>query len=330
MKLYWNWAFAWEAPRGRSAKGQAIISLSPASRRRNAGRSIASCSRPTRTIGRSSRSARHRRAVALEDIRRGNGQAGAARRAVHQRAGRVEAATFRDKGFLYLWNMNAQVSGPATIRRRAGPVQRRRRGDAQGVRENVRGQEGRADLRRPADRAGFRRRAVSFSNPTRRTASRIPGGGRSSSGSTPIPIATGGYDELPPGQADLGRGEGELPEVPRSLRRLVAGESLGYFYVKPETMKAATARQDTPRTRRGVHEPRSPRTRRSTRTVYGQDWPDAYREVIPCQSIGMTAFAPLCYSWGARTVGYESSAITSGCWRCGWRSCAARPGSTAA
>jgi hypothetical protein len=25
----------------------------------------------------------------------------------------------------------------------------------------------------------------------------------------------------------------------------------------------------------------------------------------------MSAFAPLCYSWGARTVGYESSAMTA-------------------
>jgi hypothetical protein len=74
------------------------------------------------------------------------------------------------------------------------------------------------------------------------------------------------------------------------------------------------------------------------RKVFGQDWPNAYREVIPCQSISMTAFAPLCYSWGARTVGYESSAMTSsllamrmaflrgaarqnGGMTCGYRSC---------
>ena len=50
------------------------------------------------------------------------------------------------------------------------------------------------------------------------------------------------------------------------------------------------------------------------RAVFGASWPadGAYREVVPCQSIGMTAFAPLCYAWGARAVGYESSAITSG------------------
>src|SRR6185436_3904588 len=37
-----------------------------------------------------------------------------------------------------------------------------------------------------------------------------------------------------------------------------------------------------------------------------------YKEVIPCMSIGMTAFAPLTYMWGAQTVGYESSSITAG------------------
>src|SRR5262249_23555836 len=48
------------------------------------------------------------------------------------------------------------------------------------------------------------------------------------------------------------------------------------------------------------------------KAVFGEDRPDPYREVIPCQSVGMTAFAPLSFSWGARTVGYESSAITGG------------------
>jgi hypothetical protein len=48
------------------------------------------------------------------------------------------------------------------------------------------------------------------------------------------------------------------------------------------------------------------------RKVFGQEWPDSYREIIPCQSCGMVAFASLAYPWGARTVGYESSACTAG------------------
>ncbi len=93
----------------------------------------------------------------------------------------------------------------------------------------------------------------------------------------------------------------------------IAGESLGYFYVKDEVMKAATANA---KTRRELLAAFAPVTLAANaekyRKVFGQEWPDAYRDVIPCESISMTAFAPLCYSWGARTVGYESSAITSG------------------
>jgi hypothetical protein len=36
--------------------------------------------------------------------------------------------------------------------------------------------------------------------------------------------------------------------------------------------------------------------------------PDPYRDTIPCLSSGMTAFAHVAREWGARTVGYESSA----------------------
>jgi len=93
----------------------------------------------------------------------------------------------------------------------------------------------------------------------------------------------------------------------------IAGESLGYFYPDDAAMKAATA---PARSRRELAAALTPVCLASNadkyRKVFGAEWPDAYREVIPCQSIGMTAFAPLSYAWGARTVGYESSAITAG------------------
>jgi hypothetical protein len=93
----------------------------------------------------------------------------------------------------------------------------------------------------------------------------------------------------------------------------VAGESLGYFYVKPEALKGATAAAKTRRDLAAAITSTSlAENAAKYRAVYQQDWPDAYREVIPCQSVGMTWGAPLCYSWGARTVGYESSAITGG------------------
>src|SRR5207237_7595298 len=93
----------------------------------------------------------------------------------------------------------------------------------------------------------------------------------------------------------------------------IAGESLGYFCPKEETVRAATAQA---RSRRDLATALTlvnlQANSEKLKSVFGEDRPDAYREVIPCQSIGMTAFAPLAYLWGARTVGYESSAVTAG------------------
>ncbi len=91
----------------------------------------------------------------------------------------------------------------------------------------------------------------------------------------------------------------------------IAGENLGYFEFDAAALKTATEHAKTRRdlaaalTQVGVASNAAKYLK-----MFGQDWPDAYREVIPCQSIGMTAFAPLSYLWGARTVGYESSALT--------------------
>jgi hypothetical protein len=93
----------------------------------------------------------------------------------------------------------------------------------------------------------------------------------------------------------------------------IAGESLGYFYPKAEEMRQATAGA---RTRRQLVEAFAPLTLRLNadkyRAVYGKDLdPNPYQDVISCLSVGNICYAPLCYQWGARTVGYESSAMTS-------------------
>ena len=81
----------------------------------------------------------------------------------------------------------------------------------------------------------------------------------------------------------------------------IAGESLGYFYVKPDVMKAATA---SAKNRRDLAEAITT-TSLASECRQVQDRLRArigrtpIAEVIPCQSIGMPAFAPLCYSWGA-------------------------------
>lgn len=93
----------------------------------------------------------------------------------------------------------------------------------------------------------------------------------------------------------------------------IAGESLGYFYPDPAKMKAAT---EDAKTRRQLVEAFTPvsleSNREKYRKVFGKDLDaNPYQDVIACLSIGNIEAVPLCYDWGAKTAGYESSACTS-------------------
>jgi len=93
----------------------------------------------------------------------------------------------------------------------------------------------------------------------------------------------------------------------------IAGESLGYFYPDGKKMQEATANA---RTRRQLVEAFAPLSLECNaekyRKIYGKDLDkNPYADVIACLSIGNIVFAPLCLDWGARTAGYESSACTS-------------------
>ena len=93
----------------------------------------------------------------------------------------------------------------------------------------------------------------------------------------------------------------------------IAGESLGYFYWDDAAMKAATANATTRRQLVDAMAPLMLATNAAKyRAVFGRDLdPNPYVDVIPCLSIGNTISTPLCADWGARTIGYESSACTS-------------------
>ncbi|MFM8570758.1 MAG: hypothetical protein ACKOAU_04085, partial [Pirellula sp.] len=93
----------------------------------------------------------------------------------------------------------------------------------------------------------------------------------------------------------------------------ISGESLGYFYPPAPAMQAATSNA---KSRRELVESFKPLTLEQNaakyRAVYGKDIDaNPYRDVIACLSVGNIAFVPLCADWGARVVGYESSAATS-------------------
>lgn len=93
----------------------------------------------------------------------------------------------------------------------------------------------------------------------------------------------------------------------------VSGENLGYFNIDAKVMKEAVSGA---KTRRELVAAMTPVTLAANadkyRQIYGQDVnANPYADVIACLSIDNIAFAPLCYDWGARTVGYESSAMSS-------------------
>jgi hypothetical protein len=93
----------------------------------------------------------------------------------------------------------------------------------------------------------------------------------------------------------------------------IAGESLGYFYPDAAKMKAAT---ENAKSRRQLVEGFTPITlesnREKYRKVFGKDLDaNPYQDVIACLSIGNIEAVPLCYDWGAKTAGYESSVCTS-------------------
>lgn len=93
----------------------------------------------------------------------------------------------------------------------------------------------------------------------------------------------------------------------------ISGESLGYFYPPATQMQAATAQAKTRRQLVEAFKPLSlDENAAKYRAVYGKDVDaNPYRDVIACLSVGNIAFTPLCADWGARIVGYESSAATS-------------------
>jgi hypothetical protein len=93
----------------------------------------------------------------------------------------------------------------------------------------------------------------------------------------------------------------------------ISGESLGYFYWDAAKMRERTAAAQT---RRQLVEAMTPYmlelNREKYRKVYGRDLDaNPYEDVIACLSVGNIIGTPICADWGARTIGYESSACTS-------------------
>jgi len=319
LKLYWDWAFAWEGREADLPKGKVKLELLSAFKERQC-RQVDCIVLTTDAAYRPliKERPRHPTREVLDSFVKGIDPK---LEPLARRTGRFDLPeawkprTFRDKGFLYLWNMDHEVKWASDNAKRVPVPYHVRDKDVQEAFEKK--YAGSADV-------------PIFGDP--RIVPTFHGAG-------PYILATDDKDakraqaakdfvrwlDAHPDRAWalMMNYHGDNPLTPAAKENFlkvrdrfvgnISGESLGYFYPRAEDMKAATANA---RTRRELVTAFTPVTLEGNaakyRKVFGQDWPDAYREVIPCKSIGMTSFGPICYSWGARTVGYESSAITVG------------------
>lgn len=318
LKLYWDWAFAWEAQEARLEKGAVRLELRSAFAEKQC-RQI-DCivlttdaayrplikERPKHPTEELLRSMRKGIDPKLEPLARRTGD--------FRTPPAWKPATFRDKGFLYLWNMrDASWAGDdpkrvpfphhvgdkdvlaAFEKKYAGAAEVPIFSDPRIV--PTFHDVGPSILSTDAPDPARRKSAEAFlkwleANPERPWAQMMN---------------YHGNDPVTPGAKE------NFAKVRDRYVGNIAGESLGYFEPAEAKVREATAGA---KTRRELAAALTPlclaANAEKYRKVFGEERPDAYRDVIPCQSIGMTAFAPLCYAWGARTVGYESSAITAG------------------
>src|SRR5262249_37248791 len=317
MKLYWDWAFAWERHDVDLDAGPATVELVSAFKEKEC-RQIDCLVLTTETDYRPLIKERpaHPTLQVLQAIRRGDGpkRAPLSRRAAEATAPAAWAPrTFRDKGFLYLWNMNNVKWAGDEPKRVPVPYQAADKDVREEFEKKYSGSKDVPIFGDPRIVPVFHGPGPYFLEPDK--------------DGKPNPDGRAFLKWL---EQNPGRPWGHLlnyhpdrPTTPAGREKFlkyrdrfvggIAGESLGYFDVKPEAMAAATAKAAS---RRNLAEAITKECLAANaakyKTVYGQDWPEAYREVIPCQSIGMTWGAPLADSEGARTVGYESSAITGG------------------
>ncbi len=322
MKLYWDWAFAWDRREARLRKGPARLSLVSTTKEPEP-RQVDVIVLTTDAAYRPRIKERPRRFdwEALEGYR-GRSLARLEPLARNRPAPQLPAAwklrTFRNQGFLYLWNVSHTKPEESWLGDKPGRVKFPYNLVDQGTREEFEKlYAGRDDV-------------PIFSDPRIVPTFHGVGPGIFATDPKTGQVHEAGkrfarwLDEHPgrpwammmnyhPGTPVGERGIQMFLRYRDRYVGSISGESLGYFYPKDDEMRQATA---AARTRRQLVEAFTPLTLRANaekyRAVFGKDLdPNPYQDVIACLSVGNIAFAPLCYQWGARTVGYESSAMTS-------------------
>jgi hypothetical protein len=320
-KLYWGWAFVWDSRAAELKKGPARLSLVSTTKDPEP-RQIDVVVLTTDPDYRPR--IKERPASAAWDIlngyRRGvptDAQPLARKHAAVTLPEAWKLRTFRDRGFLYLWNVNPELPNNWLS------------DDPNRVRfpYNVADDETRKEFEK---KYGGKDDVPIFSDP--RVVPTFHGVGAGIFATDPATgevLETGKkfarwLDEHPvrcwgmmmnyhPGRPVGEKGIQMFLKYRDRFVGSIAGESHGYFTVDPAGMQAAIAGADTRRKLVAAFTPLSLAANATKyRAVYGKDLDaNAYLDVISCLSVGNIAFAPLCYQWGARTAGYESSAMSS-------------------
>jgi hypothetical protein len=322
MKLYFGWAFAWASQPVSLVKGPASLRLRTSQRDRQP-RQIDVVVLTTDLKYRpliKERPATAARTV-LDAYRRGvpaNLEPLARRKPSYELPQAWKLPTFRDRGFLYLWNVGHTSPLDTWLSEKPDRVRFPYNvADAQVRQEFEKKYGGRDDVpifSDPRIVPTFHGVGAGVFATDAKTGELSPLGQRFAKWLDANPnrawaMMMNYHNGAPIGPAGVAAFEKYRDRYVGSI----SGESVGYFYPKADEMRRATAAATT---RRQLVEAFSPLTLAANaakyRAVYGRDLDkNPYRDVIACLSIGNITFVPLCFDWGARTAGYESAAATS-------------------
>ncbi len=322
MKLYWGWAFAWDQRPARLKKGPAKLSLVSSSKEpepRQVDLIVLTTDeryrplfkdRPLHPTWDLLSSYRAGIAAEVEPLARS--------RPAGDLPPQWKLRTFRDRGFLYLWNVSHTKPEETWLGDKPDRVK---------FPYNIADDQTRQEFEK---KYGGRDDVPIFSDPRIVPAFHGVGAGIFATDPKTGELSEAGrrfarwLDEHPgrpwalmmnyhPGNPIGEKGIAAFLKYRDRFVGSVAGESLGYFEVDGAAVQRAASGA---RTRRQLVEACTPPTLAANaakyRKVYGRDLDkNPYEDVIACLSQGNVAFAPLCSLWGARTIGYESSASTA-------------------
>lgn len=328
MKLYFGWAFVWDKREAKLDKGPAKISIvstkkSPEPRQldvvvltTDAAYRPLTKDRPKNYAWELLDQWRKSRPANLEPL---------ARRipdwknpAATQLPPAWKPKTFRDQGFVYLWNMNHATAVETWLSDKPDRVKFPYSISDKPVREGFEKQYAGKDqipiFSDPRIVPTFHGAGPGIFATDPKSGEVLEAGQRfarwlDQNPSRPWAMMMNYHPEVPIGE----KGIAAFQKYRDRYVGSIAGESLGYFYPDPEKMKQATAAAQT---RRQLVQAFTPLTLQSNaekyRKVFGRDLDaNPYQDVISCLSVGNIMAIPQCADWGARTIGYESSAATS-------------------